>query len=169
MIYSFLSGQALKERRTLPRFSTKLIKPHGSGSKLKLNKGNFPREDYRELVELNLIWLGGTLPNSRKLFLRKPGACFTLDSWQNRFIFLKMELLSERIDMTINERRNVHRMAQFIGLFYAKQFLRSRIAIFSPTDDFQFYGSMLSYKEEDSDIAMAVLNSIEWFAVAIFG
>ena len=69
--------------------------------------------------------------------------------------------------MTINERRNVHRMAQFIGLFYAKQFLRSRIAIFSPTDDFQFYGSMLSYKEEDSDIAMAVLNSIEWFAVGI--
>jgi hypothetical protein len=26
---------------------------------------------------------------------------------------------------------------------------------------------MLSYKEEDSDIAMAVLNSIEWFAVGI--
>ena len=50
MIYSFLSGQALKERRTLPRFSTKLKRP-GIGLKLILKK---------ELSPERII---GSLPN----------------------------------------------------------------------------------------------------------
>ena len=90
MIYSFFSGQALKERRTLPRIFTKLIKRPGSGSKLKLNKGTFPREDYREVAELNLIWLGGTLPNSRKFFIRKPGAVHHARFMAKSIYLLKM-------------------------------------------------------------------------------
>ena len=49
----------------------------------------------------------------------------------------------------------------FIALFYAKYFLRSRIAIFALHDDFKFIGSIISYREDDHEIATAVLSSIK--------
>jgi hypothetical protein len=55
-----------------------------------IEKGTFPREDYRELAELNLIWLGGTLPNSRKFFIRKPGAVHHARFMAKSIYLLKM-------------------------------------------------------------------------------
>ena len=74
---------------------------------------------------------------------------------------LKMELMTERISVTVEERRQIHQMAQFIALFYAKYFLRSRIAVFTPQDDLQFLSSMISYRDEDPDLAIPVIASIK--------
>jgi hypothetical protein len=63
--------------------------------------------------------------------------------------------------MLPEERRIVHRMADFIALFYANLFLRSRISVFAPNDDFHFLASILWYQEEDDQIATAVLASIK--------
>ena len=38
-----------------------------------ITKKTFPREDYRELIELTLVFLGGELP-VREFYLRRPGA-----------------------------------------------------------------------------------------------
>ncbi|KAI9550672.1 hypothetical protein GHT06_013437 [Daphnia sinensis] len=67
----------------------------------------------------------------------------------------------EPIFKRFQKRRIVHRMADFIALFYAKLFLRSRISVFAPDDAFHFLASMLWYQEEDDQIATAVLASIK--------
>jgi hypothetical protein len=79
---------------------------------------------------------------------------------QKNFHDLKMELLSNQIEMDIDEKRSVHRLAKLIGLFYTMFFLRSRIAVLAPLDDFHVYGKMSWYKSEDPDVTSAVMNSI---------
>jgi hypothetical protein len=64
--------------------------------------------------------------------LRQPGAMHHARFMSKTIYLLKMELITEQITVTVEERRQVHRMAQFIALFYAKYFLLSRIAVFSP-------------------------------------
>ena len=129
-------------------------------AKVCIEKKTFPREDYRELIELIFVYLGGQLP-VRKFFLRRPGAMHHARFMSKSLYLLKMELLSERINFSVEERRQINKMARFIALFFAKYFLRSRIAVFSPLDDLKFIGSMISYREEEPDISSAVLTSIK--------
>ena len=93
-----------------------------------VEKQTFPRAEYRELSELALIWLGGELPGSKQLKFCKPGA-FHLARFMSKAIYLlKMDLLSERIFFTDEQQRQpVRKMATFIGLYYARFFLCSRI------------------------------------------
>ena len=58
--------------------------------------------------------------------------------------------------MDIDERKSVHRLAKFIWLFCAMFFLRSRITVLAPLDDFHFYGKMSWYKSEDPGVTSAV-------------
>ncbi len=51
-------------------------------------------------------------------------------------------------------------MAGFISLFYARLFLRSRIAVFAPTDDLQLIGKMMLFREQNETIANAVILSV---------
>jgi hypothetical protein len=51
-------------------------------------------------------------------------------------------------------------MADFISMFYAKLFLRSKISVFAPNDDYHFLAAMGWYKKKDSKIAPAVIASI---------
>lgn len=112
-----------------------------------LKENTFPREDYRELVQLTVVYLGGKVTSFRFM--------------SQSIYLLKIELLSHLFHMLPEERRIVHRMADFIALFYANLFLRSRISVFDPNDDFHFLASMLWYQEEDDQIATAVLASIK--------
>jgi hypothetical protein len=66
-------------------------------------KDTFPRGDYRELIELTLIYLGGSFPH-RNFYLRKPSAIHHARFMSKAIYLLKMELMSERIDLTVEER-----------------------------------------------------------------
>lgn len=80
-----------------------------------LAKETFPREDYRELLELTVIYLGGHLPGKPKVVFRKPGAAHHRARFMhNEIYFLKMQLLSERFGMNQEEREAVKRMADYI-------------------------------------------------------
>ena len=67
--------------------------------KTELQKGTIPREDYRQLAELSLIWLGGRLPNGKVFKFMKPGAFHAVRFISERIYLLKMALLSKRIDL----------------------------------------------------------------------
>ena len=57
-------------------------------------------------------------------------------------------------------------MANFIALFYAKSFIRSRLSLIAPTDDLIFEGSMIWYRDEDEVIAKASIESClrhQWY------
>lgn len=79
----------------------------------------FPREDYKELVELTVIFLSGELPsrgNNTVFHFKKPGAHHRARFMHNELYFLKIYMLSERFEMTERELDCVHRMAQYIGI-----------------------------------------------------
>ncbi len=96
----------------------------------------------------------------RRFRFRKPGGVHHARFMSQSIYILKIELLFHLFHMLPEERRIVHRMADFIALFYANLFLRSRISVFAPNDDFHFLASMLWYQEEDDQIATTVLASI---------
>jgi hypothetical protein len=64
---------------------------------------SFPREDYRELIELTVIFLGGTLPAGRNFQFRKPGAHHRARFMHIAIYALKMQMLSERFQLDQNE------------------------------------------------------------------
>ena len=74
--------------------------------------------------------------------------------------FLKMELISERFQMSAQETRNVHQMAIIISLFHAP-FLQSRLASIPPAIDFKYISqTMSSYKKKDEKVAIVAMKSI---------
>lgn len=122
-------------------------------------KDTFPREDYREMIELTVIYLGGSLPHSN-FYLRKPGEIHHARFMSKAIYLLKMEFMSEKFDLTVEERREINQMEVFISLFYVRLFLRSRIPVFAPTDDLQLIGYIMWFREENETIANAVLLSV---------
>lgn len=86
----------------------------------------FPREDYRELLELTVIFLGGQIPPPRKFVLRKPGAYHHARFMHKEIYYLKLFLISERFALSDVEKSQIKRMATFIGVFHSYGFLRSR-------------------------------------------
>lgn len=68
-----------------------------------------------------------------------------------------MELLANLFNVSPEERRIVHRMANFIALFYAKF---TNFYVFTPIDDFHFLKAMIWCKEEYLQIGKAVIASI---------
>ncbi len=103
--------------------------------------------------------------------LRKPGALHHARFMSKAIYFLKMCMLSTRLELTDEELDQITRMANFIALFYAKSFLRSRFSLIAPTDDLLFLGSMIWYRDEDEVIAKASIESClrhQWyFTVAL--
>ena len=101
-------------------------------------KKTFPTEDYRELVEFTLIYLGDQLPDGCVFKFRIPGALHHARLMAQSIYLLKIHLLSALLSMSTKETRIVYRMANCIALFYSKLFFRSRISVFAPTVDLQF-------------------------------
>ena len=83
-----------------------------------LAEKTFPREDYRELVELTLIYLGGQLPDGRVFKFRIPGAFHHARFMAQSIYLLKIHLLSVLFSMSTEETRMVYRMANFIALLF---------------------------------------------------
>ncbi len=121
-------------------------------------KNTFRREDYRELLELTIIYLGGS--TSWKFKLRKPGAHHHARFMAYAIYFLKIELMSERFSLDQNELNKSKRMAQCIALFHSEASLRSRLSSPSPAQDLKYLRLMQRYREEDKEVAEAAINSI---------
>jgi hypothetical protein len=139
---------------------------------------SFPREEYRDFLELTLVYLG--VPVFPFAF-RKPGrsvivihpvfSCWYIFSLMStgahhhvRFMayginYLKMQLISEKFQMSVKERRNVKRMADFVALFYTEAFLRSRLATLAPASDLKFLSHMNAFKQVDEIAATAAIKS----------
>lgn len=125
-----------------------------------LEAETFPREDYRELLELTVVYLGGS--TTRKLFIRKPGAHHRARFMHNEIYFLKMELMAKRFSLSQEELRNVHAMAEYVALFHSRAFLSSRIAASAPINDLKFLSAMYLYrKEENEETGQAAINSCQ--------
>ena len=122
-----------------------------------LNEKTFPRDDYHELVELTVVYLGRSVARGFKI--RKPGAHHSARFLAYCIYIFKMEMMSDRFLLSQNERHQVHRLAVFIALIHSQAFLRSRIAIIAPALDTQYLFLLHQFKKEEKRVAEVAIHS----------
>ena len=111
---------------------------------LKVHKENiWPRCDYKELLELSIIMLGGQLPN---FTLKFPGPDHHA-RWMSKAIYLlKIHLLFNVFTVSQEERKKVVDMCEFILIIYIKPWFRSPLAISAASTDIRFMSHLMKYR-----------------------
>ena len=121
----------------------------------------FPREDYKELCSLVVVWLAG--PEAVDGFsFQYPGAFHHARFMMQAIYSLKIRLLSNQVDILSREEKDqIKVMAEFVGLFHSFWFLKCPVASSSPFLQLQSIMQMKRYGEHRPDISDLVLGSMK--------
>jgi hypothetical protein len=96
-------------------------------------KSKSPREDYRELLQLCYVFLGGT--SHGETCLRAPGVMHNA-RWMAKAIYsLKMYLFRSQIKLTASESVGLTSVALFVSLVYARYWHEAPLAERAPFND----------------------------------
>ena len=91
------------------------------------------RDNYRELIELSIIFLGGD--KEKKLKIRPPGAMHQA-RWMARAIYsLKICLLQSHLKISMKEKQALRDVCLFIATVYVKPWLGCSLAVKAPYQD----------------------------------
>ncbi|XP_050704488.1 uncharacterized protein LOC126989930 [Eriocheir sinensis] len=111
------------------------------------------RDDYKELLQLVLLFLGEE--TTVNVPLRKPGAYHNA-RWMAKAIYaLKLYLLQDQFKMTELEHKGVTEICLFVALAYAKAWCRAPRAEQAPAVDLEFLQDMETLQEEGVIITVA--------------
>ena len=134
-------------------------------------EGTFPREDYRELLELLTHVLGGTI--RRKLSsgvkevvfkMQYPGAYDHVRFMAKAIYYIKMYMvLPQIIDKQLVDEIDIlviESMSKFIILLYGKYFLQTALTTEAPRLDLEFWKNSKRYEIIDSEISEAAVKSV---------
>lgn len=122
------------------------------------------RDDYRELLELVVMFLGFNLPKGNKF--RKPGASHHA-RWMSKAIYsLKIFMFRDQLDIPKREFGGIRDVCIFLVLLYVKAWFRSSLSVEAPNNDFQFILSSMAYGTVDpviSDIILKKMSNHLWY------
>lgn len=119
-------------------------------------KDDLPRDDYREFLELILIFLGET--PTRGIHFRQPGA-YHLARWMAKAIYcLKIYLFRQQFNLTQKEEKSLRRICCFIIKCYTKAWFSAPNAIEAPLNDINFLKKLVAYKIDDQLVAETAIN-----------
>lgn len=122
--------------------------------KAQLNE-NQPRHDYREFLQLIILFLGEDLG---EYLFRLPGP-ISHARWMAKGIYsLKMFLYRKHFKMTARELNALRDVCIFIVLRYAKAWFRSDRAEEAPNQDLNFMKSIAEYAAIDKELSQNVLS-----------
>lgn len=113
------------------------------------------RHDYRELLELSMLFLGESLPDSekRKSIFRSPGAVHHA-RWMAKAIYaLKMFMFREQIEPTEQQRIGLADVCVFIIRFYLVYWFRCIRAIEAPLQDLTFLRNVYMTRAKDEELS----------------
>ena len=114
------------------------------------------RDDYRELIELSIIFLGGD--QDSKIKIRPPGAMHQA-RWMARAIYsLKICLLQSQFKISAKDKQAVQDICLFIVTEYVKPWLGCSLAVKAPNQDLRFLKSLKEYEKVDKVISRAALS-----------
>ena len=106
-----------------------------------------PRDDYRELLSLTIIALGGVPAGGIRV--SKPGA-YHRARWMGKLIYaLKIFLFRGQFKLTKAEEKNLTRFVLFIVTLYVPAWYEAPLATRAPAHDLAFYCSLVSYKDKE--------------------
>ena len=147
-----------------------------------LKNKTFPRDDFKEVVHLLVVWLRGHVEDFTFKF---PGADHHA-RWMSKLIYaLKITLLSNTIEVcensevdpdessdkddkkrkrakakklrgiviTEDEKQEMAEISEFIGVFYAKALLESPLSSSAPHNDLVFMANMSQYRQHNEKIS----------------
>lgn len=110
-----------------------------------------PRADYREFLELIIIFLGKT--PSRGLKIKAPGAMHHA-RWMSKAIYsLKIFLFRNEFELTKKEEKALCEISIFLIKIYADAWFTSPLPIKAPFCDFNFLIKLHEYAKYDSEIS----------------
>jgi hypothetical protein len=133
--------------------------------------GTFPREDYRELLELLTHVLNGQIRRKRlrgvkviDFKMERPGAYDHVRFMAKAIYYIKMFMLLpqliERQLVTEVDVMVIERMSKFIILLYGQYFLQTALTTSAPRLDLQFWRNAKRYEVIDVEISEAVVKSV---------
>lgn len=114
-----------------------------------------PRDDYRELLELVIIFLGGS--PSRGVHFMAPGAIHNA-RWMAKAIYaLKIYLFREQFQLTASEARGIRDVCVFIVRLYVGSWFTAPDAVSAPRSDLEFLQNLKRYEEIHPGISKAAV------------
>lgn len=121
-----------------------------------LKKGTF-RDDYKELLELTLIFLG---QKEGVIKFRPPGAIHHA-RWMAKAIYsLKIFMFSSQFHLTTKELNALRDICLFIVKFYVKIWFQCTKPLQAPRLDLQFMKDIKAYASVDKETSSVVLNKL---------
>ncbi|KAK2703771.1 hypothetical protein QYM36_017903 [Artemia franciscana] len=115
-----------------------------------------PRDDYKEFLELVLIFLGAT--PARGVRFMSPGAMHHA-RWMSKVIYsLKIWMLKAQFRLTLTEERGLHDVCVFAVRVYLKAWISAPLASGAPYSDLLLLKSLLEYSSIHLAISKATSN-----------
>ena len=102
-----------------------------------------PRDDYREFLELTIIFLGDV--PARGVHFQAPGAMHRA-RWMAKVIYaIKMWLFRGQFKMTVAEERGIRDLATFAVIVHLRAWITAPFAVEAPVKDFRLMKQLLNY------------------------
>lgn len=116
------------------------------------------RDDYRELLEVTMIFLGGIPKNG--ISFRTPGAV-SHARWMAKAIYaFKIYLFQDQFQLSRGEKNSLRRICIFLARVYVRAWFLSSEAIKAPYHDFLFMRQLINYQDIDPEISKAAAKKI---------
>ena len=123
-----------------------------------LQKVKEPREDYRQFLDLVIIFLGGTPP--RGISFRGPGA-FHHARWMAKAICsLKIDLFRDMFTLTNEEKIGIRDICIFLAKLYLKVSIQAPMTAKAPRLEFEFLKNVYAYRQGDEKISHIAINKL---------
>ena len=133
------------------------------------NLQHLTRGDYKELLELAKVCLGGTIERKKTYSyqLSRPGADHHA-RWMSKCLYiLKLSLLLHQIDtISPQTKKKINTMASFILFVYIKFWFSSPSLTRAATNDMKLYKHITTFKRVDKNVsaaALVVLQRHAWY------
>lgn len=120
----------------------------------KFLKEQQPRDDYKELLQLSLIFLGVT----DEIKFKKPGALHHA-RWMAKAIYsIKMFLFRKAFKVTKTDEAKLYAVCKFIVFVYLTPWYTAPLAISAPNNDLKLIKSLIKFEVIDKNISYATLH-----------
>ncbi|XP_050541482.1 uncharacterized protein LOC126905632 [Daktulosphaira vitifoliae] len=124
---------------------------------------NHPRDDYKELLELCLLFIG---KENEKIKIHPPGALHRA-RWMAKIIYcLKIYMFRSQFKLTSSELNNIQQFNVFVLKVYIKYWFESSYATKAPNNDLNLIKELKNYSSINksiSEVAIKVFSGHLWY------
>ncbi|KAK3925525.1 Replicase polyprotein 1ab [Frankliniella fusca] len=122
-----------------------------------------PRDDYKELLELTIIFLGGSVPGKVEYTFRKPGAT-SKTRWMAKALYsYKIWMFGKQLKLTTAQSDCFFKVCAFLANFYVKNWFECPSAVKAPANDLALMRLLSEEKEPHLKAAFGKMANHLWY------